>query len=494
MEVDANGFAYVADFNNNRVRRIVLTTGAVTTLAGSGTAGWTDGTGTSAAFWQPLYVALDGLGNLYVTDWGSHRIRKVVLATQAVTTVAGTGSAGSANGVGVASAFNRPYGIECDSNGNAYVADSENHRIRKIVLSSATVTTLAGSGAPSAANGVGAAAGFNRPVNVVVDSSGMLLFVADYYSRMIRQVVIATQTVTTLAGSGTSGSVNGIGIAAQFTSLEGLAIDASGKLLFVGESLSNLIRQIVIATQNVTTIVGSGFAAWADGFGTNAAINKAYGLATDAFGNLYETDGPNQRVRVVQPSVPCPAGVHCAPGTVAPVPCTSGYFCALGADRVLCAQGYYCPSGSSAQVVCPAGAFHCAAGASAPVSIACAAGYDSDLTACISSCMYRFACLVFHHDDFDLDRPQARSGAGRHHVRQLHAGILLCGGLAECVWRHQYHWYVGLKLLEKVAIAFQAALSLLCLVHFCIMLQALTMFESAHLPVLVLHRLRIVSV
>jgi hypothetical protein len=105
-------------------------------------------------------------------------------------------------------------------------------------------------------------------------------------------------------------------------------------------------------------------------------------LAVDARGNLLVVEGVNHRVRVLQPTVPCPAGVYCAPGTAA-VACTPGYYCALGAaDRAVCAQGYYCPSGSSspAQVACPpataaAGAFYCPAGASAPVSFTCAAGY-----------------------------------------------------------------------------------------------------------------------
>ena len=439
MVIDASGTAYVADYLNHRVRQIVVSTGAVTTLAGSGTVASTDGTGTAAAFSNPLYVALDGLGNLYVTDWGTHRIRKVVLATQAVTTVAGSGTGTFADGAGVAASFNQPYGIVCDASGNAYVADHGNHRIRKIVLSSATVTTLAGSGAPSSANGVGAAAGFNRPINVVVDSSGTLLFVADHDNRMIRQIVIATQTVTTLAGSGTSGSANGVGIAAQFMNPQGLALDSFGNL-FVGDTGSNLIRRIVIVSQTVTTIVGAaGAGAWVDGIGTNAAIKNPTGLATDARGNVYETDSSNHRVRVMQPTVPCPAGVYCAPGSDA-VPCTPGYFCALGADRVACAQGYFCPPGSSAQVACPAGAYHCPAGLTAPVSIACAAGYDSSTST--RGMLFLFSItrsLICSSAWIVNDYVQARSGAGCDHVRRLHAGILLCGGLAECAWRHQYH-------------------------------------------------------
>jgi sugar lactone lactonase YvrE len=373
VAVDANGLAFIGDMGNNLVRQIDLATGTVSTLAGSGSQASTDGTGTAAAFAEPAYVALDGLGNLYVTDTASHRIRKVVLATRAVTTLAGTGSEGAANGVGTAASFRSPLGIACDTSGNAYVADDDNNRIRKIVLSSATVTTLAGSSSSGAGNGVGTNAGFSSPVNVVVDSSGTLLFVADNGNRRIRQIVIATQTVTTLAGSGTAGSTNGVGTAAEFTNLRALAVDSNGNL-FVGDSASNLIRRIVIATKTVTTLAGSGANSWADGFGTNAAFKNPFGLAVDARGNLLVADAGNNRVRLLQPTVVCPAGVYCAPGA-ASVPCTPGYFCAAGADRALCSQGFYCPAGSTSatQVACPAA---CPAGSSAPAPTACAVGYD----------------------------------------------------------------------------------------------------------------------
>ncbi len=372
IAIDASGVAYVADYLNNRVRQLVLSTGAVTTYAGSGTGASTDGTGSAASFYNPLHIALDGLGNMYVTDYGTHRIRKVVLATQAVTTVAGTGSAGSADGVGTAASFNLVQGMSCDGSGNLYVADQNNLRIRKIVLSTATVTTLAGSATASATNGVGTNAGFSSPNSATVDSSGTLLFVADNGNCMIRQIVIATQTVTTLAGSGTSGSANGVGTAAQFTYPRAVAIDSSGNL-FVTDS--HRVRQIVIATRTVTTLAGTSSLSWVDGFGTNARFYTPCDLVADARGNVIVVDQDNHRVRVMQPTVPCPAGVYCAPGAEA-VACTPGYYCAAGADRALCNAGFFCPSGSSSatQVACPAGAFHCAAGASAPVSIACAAG------------------------------------------------------------------------------------------------------------------------
>ncbi len=373
VAIDASGLAYVADLANNRVRQIVMSTGEVTTLAGSGAAASTDGTGTAAAFSGPASLALDGLGNLYVTDSVTNRIRKVVLATQAVTTVAGTGVAAFLDGIGVIAAFDNPQGIACDANGNAYVADTDNKRIRKMVLSSGAVTTLAGTSGASTSNGVGSGAGFAGPRNIAVDASGTLLFVSD--GNKIRQIVIATQTVSLVAGTTSDDGDDGIGTTATFNVPWGLVVDATGNL-FVGDLYK--IRKVVIATKKVTTLAGSGAAAWSDGFAANAAFNRPAGLAVDARGNLLVADSGNHRVRVLQATVSCPAGVHCAPGADA-VPCTPGYYCAAGSDRKPCAVDFFCPAGSSSatQKACPAGAYHCPAGASAPVSIVCAAGYDS---------------------------------------------------------------------------------------------------------------------
>jgi hypothetical protein len=136
-----------------------------------------------------------------------------------------------------------------------------------------------------------------------------------------------------------------------------LAVDSRGNL-YVGEMGNNLIRKIVIATQTVTTIAGTGAAAWADGFGTNAAFSSPIGLVVDARGNMLVAESANQRVRVMQPTVPCPAG----------------YYCATGLDRALCAATFYCPEGSATPTPCPVGNFYCPSGSVAPISIACPAG------------------------------------------------------------------------------------------------------------------------
>ena len=156
---------YVADQNNHTIRKIVISTGAVTTIAGyAGSYGSTDGTGTSARFKYPSGITIVGT-NLYVSDQSNNKIRKIVIATGEVTTFAGSGSWGSANGTGTAASFNSPQGITTDGT-NLYLVDRSNHKIRKIIIASKAVTTLAGSGNYGFADGTGTAAKFYGPMGI----------------------------------------------------------------------------------------------------------------------------------------------------------------------------------------------------------------------------------------------------------------------------------------------------------------------------------------
>ena len=161
------------------------TSGAVTTVAGTGSTGSANGTGTSASFYNPAGITRDGT-NLYVADHNNHLIRKIVISTGAVTTVAGTGSSGSAdNTTGTSASFNGPTGITTDGT-NLYVADGNNHLIRKIVISTGVVTTVAGTGSSGSANGTGTSASFNQPSEITTD--GINLYVADLGNHLIRQI------------------------------------------------------------------------------------------------------------------------------------------------------------------------------------------------------------------------------------------------------------------------------------------------------------------
>ena len=233
---------YVADSGNNTIRKIVIATVEVTTLAGTaGTSGSADGTGTAALFNNPLGVASD-VNDVYVADSGNHTIRKIAIATGEVTTLAGTaGSSGSSDGTGTAALFNNPADIASDGT-NLYIADSGNNTIRKIVIATVEVTTLAGTaGSSGSANGTGTAALFNNPLGIATDRTN--LYIADSGNNTIRKIVIATGIVTTFAGkAGSSGSADGTGTAALFNNPVGVA--TVGAVLYVGDTGNNTIRKI----------------------------------------------------------------------------------------------------------------------------------------------------------------------------------------------------------------------------------------------------------
>jgi DNA-binding beta-propeller fold protein YncE len=172
---------------------------AVTTLAGSGSSGSTNGTGTAASFNTPAGITSDGT-NVYVADSGSNKIRQIVISTGVVTTLAGSGSAGSTNATGTAATFFGPAGVTTDGT-NVYVADELGQKIRKIVISTGVVTTLAGSG-NGYVDATGTSAKFNAPEGITTD--GTNVYVADTGNQSIRKIVISTGVVTTFAGS-TSG-------------------------------------------------------------------------------------------------------------------------------------------------------------------------------------------------------------------------------------------------------------------------------------------------
>jgi serine/threonine-protein kinase len=295
---DGSGNLYIADTRNNEIRKVIITTGAVSTVAGSTTAGSADGTGTNASFYSPTGLALDGAGNLYVADEGNNEIRNINLTTGAVTTIAGSTTQGATDGVGSAASFYDPYGIAFDGNNNLYVTDYHNNEIRKIDISTKAVTTIAGSTTYGSADGVGTAAGFNTPAGIVSDGHGNL-YVTDTHNNEVRKIMIATAEVTTLAGSTHYGAADGIGSAASFSMPMGLATDEMGNL-FVADDFNNEIRKIVIANSQVTTVAGTTTAGSANGTGSNAGFKCPTGIITDANGNLYVADYGNNEIRMIQ--------------------------------------------------------------------------------------------------------------------------------------------------------------------------------------------------
>ena len=290
ISTDLNGNVYVADTGNKKIRKITPS-GDVTTFAGT-TQGFTDGAGTVAKFYTPSGVTTDASGNVYVADTNNNKIRKII-PSGVVSTIAGTTS-GFADGTAIPAQFNNPYSVATDNNGNIYVADSDNNSIRKI-SSNGIVSTLAGS-TKGYLDGTGSTAKFDKPCGIATDTNGNV-YVADTNNYKIRKIT-PNGIVTTLAGS-TMGYLDGTGNIAQFNSPNGIATDAGGNV-YIGDTGNNRIRKIT-PSGVVTTFAGS-TAGYLDSTGTTAKFFSPYGITTDASGNVYVGDIDNYKIRKITPS------------------------------------------------------------------------------------------------------------------------------------------------------------------------------------------------
>ncbi len=292
VAADYQGNVYVADKANNIIRKIT-SDGTVSNFAGSGTAGSTNGAAGTARFNAPSDVAIGPLGNVYVADSANHRIRKIT-PEGVVSTFSGSGTAGSTNGVAGTARFNNPSGIAVDASGNVYVADTNGHRVRKIDTNG-TASTLAGSGTAGTTNALGTAARFNSPSGIALDKDGNA-YVVDRASHRIRKVTSEGQ-VTTFVGT-TAGNVNGTGTAARFNGPTAVAVDASGNV-YIADTGNNLIRKATPAGV-VTTLSGSGTAGYNNGSAGASQYNAPTGVAISPLGQLYVGDTANNRVRKVE--------------------------------------------------------------------------------------------------------------------------------------------------------------------------------------------------
>jgi len=283
LAVDDSGSIYVADTFNSRIRKITLD-GEVSTLASSIT--------------RPNGIALDSLGNLYVST--NHSIIKVN-KDGAVSAFAGSNYAGFADGIGTSAQFDMPTGLAVDSLDNIYVADTYNNRIRKITPSG-VVSTIAGSGATGYSAPSGFADGsvdtaiFNKLSGVAVGSLDNI-YVADTYNNRIRK--IASGVVSTVAGDGTSGSIDGASTSARFDLPFSLVSDNTNNI-YIADLNNNRIRKI--ASGVVSTLAGSTYG-FTDGASVVAKFRSPYGIALDKSGNLYIADTYGNRIRKISPSV-----------------------------------------------------------------------------------------------------------------------------------------------------------------------------------------------
>ncbi len=291
VAVDVQGNVFVADRGNHRVRK-VTPAGIVSTLAGA-EPGFENGPGTSAKFTEPFGVSVDLQGNVYVAEVGNSRIRKIT-PLGIVSSFAGSGKIGFKNGEGATAEFNYPSGVAVDSMNNVYLADWGNHRIRKIA-SSGTVSTLAGNGDYGFEEGPGITAKFRDPSGVAVDGHGNV-YVADRGNHRIRKIS-PSGVVSTLAGNGMADFANGSGASASFNLPNGIVVDAKG-YLYAADRQNHLIRKIT-PSGLVSTLAGSGDAGFANGSGASAKFNLPLSVAVDLQGNVYVSDQNNHCIRKI---------------------------------------------------------------------------------------------------------------------------------------------------------------------------------------------------
>jgi sugar lactone lactonase YvrE len=300
--VDSSGNLFIADTGSSVIRKVNASTGIITTVAGNGSFGFSGdgGPATAASLNQPNALAIDGAGNLFISDITNNRVRRVTNGT--ITTVAGDGTAafGGDGGPATAASLNQPTGVAVDGSGNLFIADRFNGRVRRVDASTGIITTVAGNGSFgfSGDGGPATAAPLNHPTGVAVDGSGNL-FIVDSSNQRIRQV--SNGVITTVAGNGTHGfsGDGGPATAAALNFPWGIAVDGAGNL-FVADQFNFRVRRVDASTGIITTVAGTGQSGFSgDGGPATAANVDPFAVALDSTGNLFIADPSNSRIRRV---------------------------------------------------------------------------------------------------------------------------------------------------------------------------------------------------
>jgi sugar lactone lactonase YvrE len=324
----ANGL-FIADNVSHRVFRLDLATGASTLVAGTGQRGYRGdgGLAVDAQLSFPTYVALDADGNVFIADTANNRVRRVDARTGIITTVAGNGTSGFAgdNGPATSADLNGPNGLALDSDGNLYIADTGNQRVRAVDLQTGVIRTIAGNGYAGWLGDTGRAvrANLSRPTGLAADGSGNL-FISDTNSNRVRRVELRTGIITRYAGSWSNQALgdNGPAHRARLNDPAGIAVDRTGNL-YIADNFQHRVRRVDAHTGIITTVAGRGYPG-SDGDrgpAVEAALGRPAGVAVDGEGNVYVVDTAGSRLRRIDArtgiitSVPVPV-----PARVMPMP------------------------------------------------------------------------------------------------------------------------------------------------------------------------------
>jgi sugar lactone lactonase YvrE len=314
---DNAGNLYISDTANNRIRKIAVGTGFVSTVAGTGTAGFNgDGVATATQLNHPQGISVDQAGNVYIADSLNERVRELVVSTGMLTTVAGTGTAGFSGDSAAATLakMDLPVAVVVDVSGNLYISDSNNNRIRQVLAATGAISTIAGSGAFGAGtgtfsgdNGLSTSATFSNPGALGFLQQGSTpsdLIVWDSGNHRLRDVGLIvygspTSYTSEFSGNGTAvaGGDGGYASQASYVSVTGVFSSQNG--VYIVDSGAHEVRAINLTTDIISTVAGNGTSGFSGdgGVASNALLSSPSGIAGDGFGNLYITDAGNNRIR-----------------------------------------------------------------------------------------------------------------------------------------------------------------------------------------------------
>jgi Abnormal spindle-like microcephaly-assoc'd, ASPM-SPD-2-Hydin/FG-GAP-like repeat len=311
LVVDEVGNLYVADTDNNVIRKIAGDTGIITTIAGNGSFGYSGdgGPAISAMLAAPTSVALDAAGNLYVSDFGNNVVRKIDAMTSVITTVAGGGWELGNDGLGdggpaTSARLYGPMAVALDTVGNLYIADAFSNLVRQVSAGSGIITVFAGGGSDFGTDGLGdggpaTSARLSVPMDIALDSNGNL-YIADTGNDLVREV--KNGNITVIAGNGSAAYLgdNGLATSASLNAPSGVVLDAAGNL-YIADTNNLVIREVDGATGLIRTVAGTGVSGYTgdNGVSTAARLNYPSGLALDTARNLYIADTGSNTVRRV---------------------------------------------------------------------------------------------------------------------------------------------------------------------------------------------------